>query len=189
MAAEMSLDEIEQKLAYLGKASVAVARRAVLAGAKVVARKQQDAAIAAVANSNRDRSKRGRVRKSTGALRRSIKARSVRATGSVVGAKSGFDVGKRKKDADPSTGAIGHHGHLFVGGTVRRFTGSVRVRIGRKTVGRKPTGNPVQHRGIMPANQPSFIRVAAQAAESQVQKVIHDSLVTGIERAIDKLGG
>jgi hypothetical protein len=187
MAAELSLDEIEQKLAYLGKASVAVARRAVLAGANVIATKQQDAAIAAVASSNRNRERP--QRKSTGALRRSIKARSVRATGSIVGAKSGFDVGKRKKDADPSTGAIGHHGHLFVGGTVRRFTGSVRVRIGRQTVGRKPTGNPEQNRGIMPANQPSFIRAAAQAAESQVQQVIHESLVTGIERAIDKLGG
>jgi hypothetical protein len=186
MTETMSLDEIEIKLAYLGKASIRIARAAVLAGARVIEKKQQAAATAAVTGGKQ---RGGVVRKSTGAMRRSIKARSIRPSGSTVGAKSGFDVGRRKKDADPNTGVTGHHGHLFVGGTVRRFTGSVRIRVGRKVVGRKPTGNPVQNRGVMPAAQPSFIKTAAASAQGEVSTAIHSSLVIGIARAIDMLGG
>lgn len=182
--ADMSLDQIEQKIAYLGKASVAVARRAVLASAKVVARKQQDAARVAVAMNDK-----GKPVRSTGSMRRSIKARSIKTSGTTVGAKSGFDVGKRKKDADAETGALGHHGHLFIGGTVRRETGSVRVRIGRKTVGRKPTGNLVMNRGIMPAHKPSFIAAAADGAKSEVDAVMKEKLIEGLDKAIEKLGG
>ncbi len=181
--AELTPDQLEQKLAFLGDAGVRVARSAVLAGARLIAKKQQDGARVAVA-----RDAKGTVR-STGSMRRSIKARNIRVTGQIAAAKSGFDVGRRKKDADPDTGATGHHGHLFIGGTVRRETGSVRIRIGRKVVGRKLTGNPVRNRGIMPASQPSFIKTAADAAQSEVAAVIKDKLINGIQRAVDNLGG
>ena len=181
---EMSLQQIEQKLAYLGKQAIPVARRAVLAGAKIVAAKQQAATYAVVA-----KTKEGKVVRSTGAMRRSIKARSMKTTGSQVGAKSGFDVGRRKKDADPQTGSLGHHGHLFIGGTVRRFTGSKRNRIGRRVIGRIKTGNPRLDRGIMPANQPSFIATAAAAVKGDVAIAIRNTLVEGLNAAIDKIGG
>ena len=183
---EMSLHQIEQKLAYLGKQAIPVARRAVLAGAKIVAAKQQAATYSAI---------RGGVRgviNSKGNMRRSIKARSMKTTGSQVGAKSGFDVGRRKKDADPNTGALGHHGHLFIGGTVKRKTGSVRIRIGRKTIGRKSTlkpGQKAQNRGKMTPEQPSFIATAAAAVKGDVAIAIRNTLVEGLNAAIDKIGG
>lgn len=183
MPTEMTLDEIEQKLAYLGKASKRIAQAAVLAGAKVMAASQ--ASLAKVGTSGRRLNGKAII---PGGMKRSIKARSMKATAGVAGAKSGLDVGRRPKDADPETGARGHHGHLFVGGTVRRETGSVRVRIGRKTVGRKPTGNPVMNRGIMPSSHPSFIKTGAAAAESQVVTTMHATLSRLIGRAMERLG-
>jgi hypothetical protein len=179
---EMSLDEIEQKLAYVGSAAPRIARSAMLAGAKVVCIAQRAACKSAITGG-----KDGKVR-STGAMERSINYRQVPARKELAAAKSGFDVGKQKKEADPDTGVTGHHGHLFVGGTVRRFTGSVRIRVAGKVIGRKPTG-PVENRGIMPSHRPSFIKTAAESAQSSVASAVHASLVNGITRAIDKLGG
>lgn len=180
---EMSLEEIDQKLAYLGSAAPRIARGAMLAGAKVVHRYQVAAAQTAPTGG-----KTGTV-PSTGRMARSLGYRHVPARQNMAAAKAGFDVGKRPKGADPETRDVGRHGHLFIGGTVRRETGSVRIRYAGRTIGRKPTGNPVMNRGISPPHMPSFISTAASTAQSEVASVVHDKLVQGISRAIDRLGG
>ena len=86
------------------------------------------------------------------AIRNSIRGRLMKLSGSILKAKVGFNVGYQSAP----------HAHLYVLGTVERFT------KGRKVRGRlssKPAG-----RGAMPAN--NFFQVAMESAESSAFDVM-----------------
>lgn len=175
---------LDRKIGYLGKQGLSAAKATVLAGAKVFARQ---AKVAGAAYIQAHVPATGHVRRVlTGNLVRSINARSIKQSGAVVGAKSGLDVGskdiaKGKLSAD---GNRGSHGHLYVSGTVKRETGSVGIRVKGKRVGRRPTGNPVQNRGIMPAAMPSFIKTSAESAVGAVEAAMYEKLTAGLNKAI-----
>ena len=176
---------------YMDRQAVPIAKAALLAGARVLAKEQKVAAKQSI-QSQLPASLEGRKQQRvlTGAMIRSINARAAKVNGKVVGAKAGVDVGSR--DINKKTGATklsrdgnrGSHGHLYLGGTVKRQTGSVRIRVRGKTVGRRPTGNPVQNRGISPPHVPGFVRQAASSAAAQVDAAIKAKLIAGFDKAL-----
>lgn len=63
-----------------------------------------------------------------------------------IAGKVGYGVGQKR-------GTFPSHGVFFLTGTVDRWTGSKRIRVKGKTVGRKATGGKVSFRGrVKPAN-------------------------------------
>lgn len=172
----MTFDEMEQKLAYIGKAAEgAVLRKASLDGAKVLAVRMQ-AATPVV---------------KTGSMRASVGFRGMRARANSGAAKAGFNVGKKgldiKKDGTKTN--VGRHGHLFVLGTDHRYRGFVRDRgFGKTKFAVKRTKNGIRYTGRMPSALPSFIRLAATSAQSEVMTTVSASIQQGIEKAINKQG-
>jgi len=174
----MTPDQIDNRLAYLGKAAVPVCRAAVNAGAKELSARIQSAAPVG----KKWRKVNGQM-VAPGAMKRSINFR-VTSKNKVISAKAGLDVGKRK-DADKNRGG---HGHLFVEGTDERYTGFSRVRVKGKTVDLKRTKSTIRYRGRAPAHSPSFIKTASASAESTVWQVVIDKLSKGIEKAAVRQG-
>lgn len=165
---------LDEKLARIGKAGARVARSGVNKGIKVLAK-----AIQAAAPLGPARKIKGQVI-TPGALRASIQSRGIKASSKIPLAKAGIDVGKTK--GSPITS----HGHWVALGTAERETGSVRVRIGRKTVGRKANGKKVRPTGRVTAN--AFVRRASTAAEGSVLQAIIKTISAGIEREATKQG-
>lgn len=170
---EMTLQQISQRIGYLGAASTRLVRAAALAGARVIARHQQDASP---------------VRKGT--MKRSIKARAMRVRDGGGGAKAGLDVGRRKdKSLRHESGA---HGHLFVSGTDHRYRGMKRVRYGRARSEVLPTRSGFTKRkgytGKARPHMPSFIKSATVSARNGVITAMLASLRTGIQRTLTRMG-
>lgn len=178
--AEVTFDELERQLAYVGSAAAGVCRTATRAGAKVIA----DAERAAAPQADEGRRVNGRWIE-PGGMRRSIGYSGLKASGGAIGAKAGLDVGKRNPDGERAS-----HGHLYVQGTDRRYTGFSRVRSRGKLVDMKLKSDryAVKHRGISPAHLPSFIRIASESAADNALGVVQQKIIEGIDRAITRQG-
>ena len=85
-----------------------------------------------------------------------------------IAALVGFGVGPRpkKEQSMPArakgrgVGIVRNNVHWWLAGPKQRSTGSVRG---------KPTGNPIQSRGIMPAMQPGLARIAFAKATGKIK--------------------
>lgn len=178
---EVTFEELEQKLAYIGQtASGSVIRTASRAGAKVLADAQRSAAPSA------DKGRRvNGVWVNPGGMKRSVGYSGLKAKTGTAGAKAGLDVGKRNPE-----GSRGSHGHLFIQGTDRRYTGFTRVRSRGKLVDMKIKGNrtSIKHRGVSPAHLPSFIKSASDSASQSAMEAVKQSIIQGIEKAVTKQG-
>lgn len=178
---EMTFDEMETKLAYIGNAARSVCRLATNKGAKLLMTKQRAAAFVA----ERPRKINGKI-VMPGGLRDSIGWRPMKTVPEISGGKAGLDVGKRKKDSPVKAG----HGHLYVMGTDHRYRGFVRA-IGYPNTkyAVKRTKNRIGYTGKARPHLPSFVKTASQAAEAEVMQVVADAIVSGIEKAVTKQGG
>lgn len=175
---EVTFDELEQRLAYIGRSAVSVCRTATRNGAKVHAAAQ--AAAAPVAKHGR---RVNGVWVNPGGMRRSIGFGGLRAKNGLVGAKAGLDVRKKNPEA-----GRGSHGHLYVEGTDYRYTGFRRVRVRGKLADMKRNQNKIRFTGKSPPNLPSFIVLASQSADAEAVAVVVRSIITGIERAATRQG-
>ncbi len=165
---------LDEKLGRIGRAGPRLARAGINKGIKILAK-----AIQAAAPLGPTRKIRG-VAVKPGALRASIGSRGVKAADKVAVAKAGIDVGKVK--GSPITS----HGHWVALGTAERETGSVRVRIGKITTGRKANGKKVRRTGRVTAN--AFVRRASTAAEPAVLQAIIQTVTAGVEREAIRQG-
>jgi hypothetical protein len=119
-------------------------------------------------------------------LRASIGSRTVRirASGGVITAKAGINVGKRPLGRSKN---LAPHSHLVALGTKLR----TRQRIGGKFRFLEPTPfHPHEPRsrstGIMPANP--FIRSASAAAAGSVRFTMRETIVKGIAKEVNRIG-
>lgn len=184
----LTFDEMEQKLAYIGKSAGAVLRKASLDGARVLAVRMQNAAPQA----EEGRKVNGRE-VAPGGMRRSIGFRGVRARGYQGAAKAGLNVGKQGLDfkKDGTATNVARHGHWFILGTDHRYHGVVRNRSRLATkhaVTLTRSWKKLHYTGRAPANLPSFIKTTAESAKPEVLTVVSASIQQGIEKAISKQG-
>lgn len=182
----MTFDDMEQKLAFIGKAAGAVLRRASLAGAKVLAVRMQNAAPVA----KEGRKVNGRE-VAPGGMRRSIGFRGTRARVNMGSAKAGLNVGKQGLDFTKKgvKTNVARHGHLYVVGTDHRYRGFVRARGYPNTkYAVKRTKNRIRYTGRAPAHLPSFIKTSAESAKPDVLTTVTASIQDGIEKAIHMQG-
>lgn len=177
---EATFEQLDRQLAYIGAAAKGVCRTATRAGAKVLA----DAESAAAPIAKKGRRVNG-VWINPGGMNRSIGYSGLKASTGLIGAKAGLDVGKREPGA-----ARGSHGHLYIQGTDRRYTGFTRVRSRGRLVDMKVKRgrSGIKHRGISPAHLPSFIKTASTSAEQSAMVVVQQKIVQGIERAMTRQG-
>lgn len=177
---EVTFDELERRLAYVGRAAVGICRVATRNGARVIA----EAETAASPVAKHGRRVKG-VWVEPGGMRRSIGFSGMKASTGIAGAKAGLDVGKRNPDD-----SRGSHGHLYVEGTDLRYTGFRRIRIRGKLVDMKLTGNRsnILFRGRSLPHLPSFITTSSASAQTEALNTVIESISAGIARAITRQG-
>lgn len=184
MADEIDVLELDRRLAYIGKSAVGVCRVAVAAGARVLAK-----AMADKAPMHKGLRKVGGKIILPGGMKRSIGSRSLKAKKGIGGAKAGLNVGaKAKEGSKRSKIQMGNHGHLYIKGTVDRWSGFARIRTKGSEGHLKRTKSKIRFRGRSPAHEPSFIRAATTASEAEVWKVVAKKTAEGIAKAATKQG-
>lgn len=170
-----AIAKCDAQLAYLGMAAPGIARAAVNAGAKVLAKAQ-----AAKAPVGKPRKVKG-VAVTPGATKAGIKSRGLKAKDKIAVAKAGLNVGQK-----PGTPRA-FYSPWYVTGTADRFTGEKSIFAGYKKARTiKKTKSKRMRRGRV--NPTGYIKEAASAAEGQILAAIVAKLKSGIEKAIHKLG-
>lgn len=174
----LTFDQLEQKLAYIGKAANGVVRSALGKGSKVLVRAMQ---AAAPVYSGGPRVVNGQSI-TPGRLKASIGSR-VRVNKSVVMAKAGIEVGQR-----PGSGTA-PHAHLVAAGTAMRHTGEKGIWQGKGKPRRiVKTGNPTFNRGRIVPGKFDFIKKSTAASGDTAWGVVVTAITEGIERAAIKQG-
>lgn len=174
----MTPDQIDNRLAYLGKAAAPVCRAAVSAGVKDLATRIKSAAPVA----KNWRKVDGKLI-APGGMKQSI-GWKVSSKNKVISARAGVDVGSSAKKKS-IFGA--RHGHWYLLGTTLRYTGFLRVRVKGKTVDLRRTKSTIRYRGRMTPGV-GFVRYTTSTSESAIWNVVIDKLAKGIEKAAVRQG-